>query len=496
MNSHATYTRVCSLLCALLLTVASCKKLVDVDPPITSYTSESVFNEVGTAIGVLNDLYSRLGGESFQGNGLSAVNISIKAGLSADELNLWSGADQEGKAFYQNNLISNPVSGARGQVFWSKGYSFIYKCNAAIEGLNTTNNLPENIKIQLLGEAYFMRAFYHLYITAFYGDAAIVATTDYKVNTTVSRSSQADVYQFIVDDLKKAQELLSYKYLNGKLQPLSSPTQRLRPTYWAATALIARTYLYAGDYASAEREASTIINESGLFSLTPSVKINTTFNNGNNQEAIWQLQPVASDGILPWNTEEGKTFVLSAAPKGVNFNHPVYLSNFLLTAFENGDLRRLNWVGTYTDGVGTFYFPNKYKVGTTSNPVTEFSMALRLAEVFLIRAEARAHLGNLAGSVADLNVIRERSGLTAYGGSNSQVALLSAILHERQVELFSEWGHRWIDLRRFKAIDSVMAIVTPTKASGAAWKSHQQWYPLPFDDIDRNPQLVQNQGYY
>jgi starch-binding outer membrane protein, SusD/RagB family len=494
MKIHVNYTGVCSLICALLF-ITCCKKLVEVDPPVTNYSSESVFNEVGTATGILNDLYSHLGGESFSTNGLSAVNISIKAGLSGDELNIWSGADQEDMAFYQNNLISNQVSGSRGHVFWTHGYSQIYKCNAAIEGLNAADNLTANVKLQLLGEAFFMRAFYHLYINALYGNAVRVATTDYKVNSTVSRSSQADLYQFVVADLQKAQELLSRKYLNGKLQPLTVPTERVRPTYWAATALIARTYLYAGDYASAEREASRVINESGLFALTPSADINMTFNSGNNREAIWQLQPVTSDGIMPWNTEEGKTFVLSASPEGINFDHPVYLSDFLLNAFEPGDARRSNWVGTYSDGTGTFYFPYKYKVGNTSDPVTEYSMVLRLAEQLLIRAEARARLGGLSGAVEDLNRIRQRSGLAALGNPASQAPLLSAILHERQVELFSEWAHRWIDLRRFNAIDSVMASVTPSKAPGASWQSFQQWYPLPFVDIERNSNLVQNQGY-
>lgn len=470
--------------------------MVDIDPPITSYSPESVFNEDGTAIGVLNDLYVRLVSGTFQSQALSSVSISIKASLSADELTLWSGGDEENMGFYQNNLISRPTAagGSRGVGLWRLAYSGIYKCNAAIEGLNASKSLSPAIKQQLLGEAYFMRAFYHLYINELYGDAAIVTTTDHKINSTVSRSPITAVYQFMVADLKKAQELLSREYLDGKLKPFSSGIQKVRPTYWAATALLARVYLYAGDYTNANDEATKVLTQSSLFTLTPTPNINNVFNSNNNLEAIWQLQPVNTNGATPWNTEEGKIFKLPAPPQGINSSHPVYLSQFLLSAFEAGDNRRSNWIGTYSDGTGTFYFPNKYKAGTASNPVTEFSMVLRLAELYLIRAEALAQLNNIAGAQADLNKIRERAGLTQTTASDKG-ALLTAILQERRVELFTEWGHRWIDLRRFNAIDAIMATVTPAKAPGTAWQSFRQRYPLPFDDIERNPHLVQNAGY-
>jgi hypothetical protein len=70
-------------------------------------------------------------------------------------------------------------------------------------------------------------------------------------------------------------------------------------------------------------------------------------------------------------------------------------------------------------------------------------MVLRLAEQYLIRAEARAHQGNLTGAKDDLDKIRNRAGLEGIPITNTQ-AMLDAIAHERQVELFTEWGHRWL----------------------------------------------------
>ncbi len=62
---------------------------------------------------------------------------------------------------------------------------------------------------------------------------------------------------------------------------------------------------------------------------------------------------------------------------------------------------------------------------------------------------------------------------------------LTALYHERQVELFTEWGHRWLDLKRTKRIDAVMAPVTQQK--GGAWNSNWQWYPLPQSEIQTDP---------
>jgi starch-binding outer membrane protein, SusD/RagB family len=110
-----------------------------------------------------------------------------------------------------------------------------------------------------------------------------------------------------------------------------------------------------------------------------------------------------------------------------------------------------------------------------------------------VRSEARAEQGNLAGAAADLNLIRARAGLGPTSAVTEQ-DLLTALLHERQVELFTELGHRWLDLKRTGHVDSVMSVVTPLKGGGA-WQSYQQLYPVAPGDIQSNPALTQNSGY-
>jgi hypothetical protein len=124
--------------------------------------------------------------------------------------------------------------------------------------------------------------------------------------------------------------------------------------------------------------------------------------------------------------------------------------------------------------------------------VTEYTVVLRLAEQYLIRAEARAQQGNLLDAQADLNIIRSRAGLSDRSINNVDL-LLTAIMHERQVELFSEWGHRWLDLKRTNTVNAVMSVITPQK--GGTWSSNWAWFPIPQSEIRTNVKLKQNLGY-
>ena len=116
-------------------------------------------------------------------------------------------------------------------------------------------------------------------------------------------------------------------------------------------------------------------------------------------------------------------------------------------------------------------------------------MVLRLAEQYLIRAEARAQQNNISGAQSDVNVIRNRAGL-ANTTATTQGTLLSAIEHERQIELFAEWGHRWMDLKRTNRAD---AILGPLKSSN--WQSSDVLFPIPLTQIQNDPNFTQNSGY-
>lgn len=467
------------------LTFSSCKKFIAVEPPAYSINGGNVYEDDQTAIAAVTSIYTKLSNGSYglttvyPGGGISAT---LLLGLSADELTLYSGVtDNTQLAYYKNQLLSTKNQSA-GPEFWTLIYSYLYVCNAAVEGMEKATSLTPHVKNQLVGEVKFLRAWFYFYLMNLYGDAPLVLSEDYKVNSTLSRAPQAQVYQQIITDLKDAEGLLSTNYLDATL---TNPTsERIRPTQGTAAALLARVYLYAGDWVNAELQSSTVINNATSFSLT---SLDGVFLK-NSTEAIWQLQPVNTGK----NTEDAPLFILPAT--GMSTTNPVCLSPFLMKTFETNDQRRIKWVNSVIIGADTFYYSYKYKIATLNAPVTEYPTILRLGEQYLIRAESRAQQNNLDGALKDLNAIRNRAGL-ANTTAADRTSLIASIMHERQVELFTEWGHRWLDLKRTGNVDVIMGVVTPFKTNGAGWQSYQRLYPLPLTDIQSNSSLSQNPGY-
>lgn len=468
-----------------------CKKLVEVDGPTTSLNSKSVYNNDATAIGSLTSLYVKLGAAPIPHPG-ELTSLSCFAGLSADELTYYDGASNPTlAAFYQNFL--DPFNAGAGNDYWCKTYQNIFLVNAALEGLGLATSLTPSVKQQLIGEAKFMRSFYYFYLANLYGDVPLVLSTDYTVNAVIKKSTKAQVYDQIVMDLKESQYLLSNNYLKGNLiteYPLGSE-ERVRPSKWAATALLARTYLFMKAWTNANSQASMILENTVQFKLET---ISRVFQK-NNSEAIWQLQPT----IINRNTEDANTFVIPS--EGPSATYPVYLSGELMKDFELGDERKDNWIGNViTNGI-IYYYPNKYKIKTSvvpNAPVSEYNTVMRLAEQYLIRAECRAHDGNLSAAIEDLDEIRRRAGLALIKVVNPTIDkndLIKLILKEKRIEFFTEWGHRWLDLKRTNTIDEVMRRVTPIKNNGKAWNTYQQDYPIWHYELQSNPSLTQNVGY-
>jgi hypothetical protein len=446
----------------LLTTVLlfSCRKFVEIAIPKTQITTPAVYTDDATAISAIRGIYSKMMEGDFARGYLKSV--TLLTGLSSDEFINYS-SDPNNVEFYTNSLL--PVNSDINNL-WKDAYSYIYQANAVIEGLSNSTGLSASIKTQLGGEAKFLRAYFHFYLVNLWGDVPLITTTDYRINATAYRTSSANVYQQIILDLKGAQSNLAddYSYSNN---------ERVRPNKWAATALLARVYLYTGDWVNAEAQATMIISNTSRYSIVSNLD-NVFLKNSN--EAIWQLMPVEPGK----NTWEGTLFKIQ------NY---VALTNQSVNAFEPGDNRKNSWVNSYTDATGLHYYPYKYKISIDNQPLTEYSMILRLAEQYLIRAEARAQQNNVVGAQADINTIRNRAGLSNTA-ANDKASLLLAIEHERLVELFSEWGHRWLDLKRTNRTN---AILGPLK--GTSWQATDVLYAIPQSELLNDPNLTQNAGY-
>ncbi|MCS3800879.1 RagB/SusD family nutrient uptake outer membrane protein [Niastella sp. OAS944] len=450
----------------------SCKKFVEVEPPISRMVTQTVFENAASATAAQTAIYTQMERNT------ESYNIASYTGFLGDELMSWS-TNADMIQHYTNSITSqNPYSTR----LWKNAYYYIYQANSIIEGVNDSK-IDTVVSKQLLGEAKFIRAYWHFYLTNLFGDIPIVISTDYNVNMGIFRSSQSEVYRQIKGDLTDAKNLLSSDYLNET--STITTMERTRPTKWAASALLARAYLYSGDYDNAILESDAIIAKTDMYSLKSD--LNDVFLK-NSTEAIWQIQIPLPTTI---NTADGANFILRSTP-GLGLLNNSTISTPLKNAFEINDKRKSNWTHDTTISGKTYTYPYKYKVYTGSI-ITEYSMILRLAELFLIRSEAQAEKNNISNAVADLNKIRNRAGLPDYSGLMDKDSVLDAIYHERRVELFTEWGHRWLDLIRTNTIDKVMNSAAPAK--GGTWSHYKALYPIPQSEILINSNLKQNEGY-
>jgi starch-binding outer membrane protein, SusD/RagB family len=456
-----------------LLLITSCNKLLDAGSPPNEVTTPQVYANDSLAQAALIGVYYKMMISFGPFNGF----MTRYCGLAADELNRPTTleADQP----FLINIIptnNNTIYG-----IWTLTYGYVYQCNDLIEGLTGSKSLTPTLKNQLLGEAYFLRAFSYFYLVNLFGEVPLATGTDYTNNATSPRTPVDEVYDQMIEDLNTAQGLLTDKYVIT-----TDSSIRVRVNRLAAKALLARIYLYDGQWDKAAAEATAVI-ESGVYQLETDLAKTFRYNS---KEAILQFMTIMDT----YNTAEGGMFV-PVVPNG----RPAFiLSDTLMKKIEAGDARRL-WIRTVTNGGKQYNSPWKYKLNTAT-PREEYNMVLRLAEQYCIRAEARAMLHQLPDAVSDLNKIRKRAGLPDLTTITTQSQALVAIEQERRVEFFAEWGHRWFDLKRLpahtathpgeKRIQEVMPICRP-----ATWKPTAALWPIPKEELIRNPALTQNEGY-
>jgi hypothetical protein len=460
-------------LAAFLWMSVGCTKLVQVPEPVNTITTAETFstdaNATSAVVGIYNDMISGENQVLDYGNGM----ITIFAGMTSDELQDYGGYDPDAVEFQNNKILAQ-----NGYLpnLWNAPYYDVYICNAAVEGLTAASSVTPSVKNELLGEAEFLRAFIYFYLVNMYGDPPLVTSTAWLTTEYLQNSTSGQIYQQIVTDLQGAIQLLPGDYS-------ISAGGRYRANKWAAVALLARVYLYQGLWQQADSAASAVLANGSLFSLESDP--NQVFLAGSS-EAILQLIPNATSAYA---TPEGHVLV----PSDPVNNPPVYIMTpQLVAAFEPSDLRWTDWVDSSTYGGSTTYFPYKYKVYTSSvGNVTEYYMLLRFAEQYLIRAEAEANMGQVGASVTDLNAIRQRAQLPLLSDSLTQTQVIAAVMHERQIELFSEWGHRWFDLKRTGAADSVCSAISYKQP----WSMNDLLWPVPYGELQADPKLQQNQGY-
>ncbi|WP_234984773.1 RagB/SusD family nutrient uptake outer membrane protein [Flavobacterium sp. CF108] len=455
-------TKQCVVGLSFLFIINGCDSFVEVDLPKSQLTSNAVFENYETANAALINIYAKI-----RDTGpLTGTNTGLtnQLGNYTDEIIAYGNPSNPSMQFYNNAVLpsSSIIAG-----YWNTSYNQIYAANSLMEGVENSTSLSIENKNQLKGEALFIRALAHFYLTSLFGNVPYIKTTDYQKNSTVSRDQSSEVYANIIADLENSILLLSETY---------SSSDRTRPNKLVCQALLARVYLNNKLYAQAANQASAVLNQTEIFSLEDPTKVFLI----SSRETIWQLQSAAAGQ----NTKEGSLFIFQTGPPTTMSLNPA-----LVNSFPMGDLRKTNWIQPITKGSTTWYHVFKYKEQNNTAVSKEYSIIFRLAEQYLIRAEARIEQGDFIGAKEDLNKIRNRAGLGNTIASSKE-EILNAIVQERRWEFFAEHGHRFFDLKRFEQLDASLSTIKP------GWNSTDSLLPIPQNELSTNPNLrPQNPGY-
>lgn len=427
-----------SFLFAIMLT--GCEEFLE-QSPVDIVTDDIVISTADDAELVLLGVYSALQSADAYGN-----QIIGSTGVLSDEL-IHSGSFPTVAEFDNNAVLSNNVTL---QNLWGAYYAGLFRANVLIERVETIEITPAE-KNRVLGEAKFLRALMHFDLVKLFGGIPYVVTSDLSVLRSIDRTDASTVYTNIIAELNESITLLSgVDHGNNK-----------RANSWVAKALLARVLLYNGDTAAAGTVANDVI-ENGPYTLEANY---ADVFEGGSEEVLFEVFFSVQDqnGMAFWFRSDGRW---EYAP-----------STQLIDAMDNNGGDRADMIQARPQGG---FQASKYTDVATG---TDQTVILRLAEMYLIRAEA-----NIGNSQADddVNLLRNRAGLGDISGVD-----LDDILAERFVEFCFE-GHRWGDLVRTGRANTIMPVINPTN-----WQNTDVLMPIPQREIQQNPTLVgkQNPGY-
>lgn len=452
------------------LAIAGCEKMIDIPAPLSEISSARVFTSDKLALSALSGAFS----STFASQTI-ATNLTSITSLASDDMIFLASTnyDELTKNTYVPTSSTSAVSNING--IWTDLYAGIYRFNSLIEGATASTALSDSVKQRVLAESKFMRAYCYFYLVNLYGEVPLILETDVNKTSLAPKNTIAAINTQITTDLLAARDHLPGDYS-------VSPGFRTAVTRWAASALLARVYLYNKEWALADQEASKVIdNAGGLYTMTPAATLENTFLKASG-EAIFQFGAYlnANAGY----TYEGSTFVTTSSQYS--------LTDDLAGIFDAADARRTKWIRDTTFSGIPNHQSYKYRLAfisaATAAGKQEAPTVLRLAEQYLVRAEARLNQQRLTEARTDLNVVRLRANTTA-SVATAENALRLEIEDENRREFFNEYGHRWMDLRRTGRINTVLG------AKKSTWQPRAAYFPLPQSAVDANPNLVQNPDY-
>lgn len=436
---------------AFIIIAIGCSKKLDI-LPTQSIDETQVFTSDENIKAALNGAYDAASNTSLLGGDLQLYSEL----LGADDEIAWVGTYNEPDEVYAKAILTN---NSYVRATWAAAYNTINICNNILNAIDIVN---DDDRDKVKGEALFLRGVMYFELVKLFAkpySAGNVATNlgvqivttptigDISAANRVPRSTVQQTYDLILDDLTQAKALLPKK-------------NEVYATTYAASAILSRVYLQMEDYANARDEANMVI-ASGQYSLTDTYK--EAFNNTSNSlEDIFAMQVTAQDD------QNDMHLFWSIGDFGARDGDVEILDKHLNLYDSNDDRLAL----FYDDGA---FYSGKWLLQYKNIPI------IRLAEMYLTRAESNFRLGTAIGAAPgdDLDVIRERVGLPAIP------VTLNNILLERRLELAHE-GQRIHDVKRLKG-----------SVDGFAYDANKLVFPIPIREINAvGPDVLkQNDGY-
>ncbi len=482
------------LIMLTLTVLSSCKKFLAEDPK-SNVTVANFYKTEGDAISAVNSIYGYLNSTSTGSTaGVYHSTFWVAAGLSSDELlNNQLGTPQ----FDQLATFTQTPQNSGLLEIWAMHYKTITIANIAINRIPSIN-MNASLKARLLGEAKFLRGLMYFNLVRMFGEIPLVVEENSPL--TPPPASVDDIYAQIKKDLTEAAASLPLNYPIGN--------GRGRATKGAANAILAKVYLTLKDWPNAAASAKKVI-DSGEYQLWEDFANVFKLSSRNGKEAIFSVGfGDAGGAIIFW---EAGQFLVRLLPPQLSDEGVVNAQGWqiptqnLYDTYEPDDRRRSVTFITEINGNNGSYrirpYIQKYwdrvaepKGNETSN---DFPV-IRYSDILLIYAEANNELGTSDIAHQYINMVRKRARFNGsvyvnavpdYSGLNKE-QMREAILKERRLEFVAE-GQRWFDLARTKTLEARVPIAKP----GVTPTTKHYRFPIPQQEIDLNPNLVQNEGY-
>lgn len=439
------------LLIGSFIGLLSCTNVLDVEPTDSISSNVAIKDKIGVERAIIGS-YTAL-----QTAGLYGRNRVILGDLAADNL-VWSGTTYDYQQIDNNQV---PADNAIIDGMWSASYDGINRVNNVLYKLPEIGDLTESDRFKYEGEALFMRALFHFELLTYFGGVPVKILPTLSIeNVDQARNTEAEVYDRIIADLQDAET---------KLPEVMPPG---RATAFSATALLSRVYLTRfhatgnNEYALLAIEKADKIIEDGGFSLVSEYR---ELYAGSNAEIIFEIV---------FDAQNKNRLAEYFFPRSLTGRYEISPSEALLQSYEPSDTAR--FAATFATDVENKVYGNKYEeISAGSDAV----IVLRLAELYLIRAEALAYTsGDISAIQGDINTIRSRAGLEPTETTDYN-QLKQAIENERRHEFALE-GHRWFDLIRTKRAAGLLGI-----------DEKYTLFPIPLSEMLTNKLMKQNPGY-